>query len=102
VGTYDYPPDVLEQLARHGLRPLPTTPPGLLRDVVSDLYRYEIRSLRQRLLAGRIPRREYAAHVVALRVRYPLLSRPMARWTVIADTPADTHGRADGRMTRAR
>jgi len=71
---------VLEELARHGLAPLPTTSPEQLRDAVRDLYRYEIRRLRGELLAGRIPRRDYAAHVVALRERYPLLSLPVALW----------------------
>jgi len=77
-----YRPAVLEALARHGLRPLPTTPPGQLRDAVRDLYRYEIRRLRSDLLAGRIRKPDYAGHVVELRTRYELLSLPLALWTV--------------------
>jgi hypothetical protein len=82
---YRYHPRVLDALARHGLRPLPTTSPEVLREAVSDLYRYEIRTLRRELLAGRIERRDYAAHVVALRRRYPLLSIPLLLWTTDID-----------------
>ena len=37
---------------------------------------------RDERLAGRIPKGEYAAHVVRLRERYPLLSLPVERWVV--------------------
>jgi hypothetical protein len=84
---YTYHPSVLDALARHGLRPLPTTSPEVLRDAVRDLYKYEIRALRRRLLAGGIERRDYSAHVVELRRRYPLLSLPLPRWTVPPDSP---------------
>lgn len=91
---YTYHPSVLDALARHGLRPLPTTSPEALRDAVRDLYKYEIRTLRRHLLAGRIERRDYAAHVIALRRRYPLLSLPLPLWTVQADPAAgETPGR---------
>ena len=79
--SHTYRPAVLEALARHGLQPLATTPPGQLRDAVRDLYRYEIRRLRQELLAGRIRKPDYAGHVVELRKRYPLLSLPLELWT---------------------
>ncbi len=79
MGTYR--PDILRQLARHGVRPEPTTPPALVRAFVYSLYRYEIRRLRGRLRAGSIARADYAAHVVALRTRYPILSLPVANWT---------------------
>jgi hypothetical protein len=79
--TYRYRPVVLEELAAHGLRPTPATPPQLVRDYLSDLYRYEIRRLKARLLRGDIPKADYNAHVVALRKQYPLLSVPLALWT---------------------
>ena len=41
--SFRYRPDVLEQLARHGVRPRSTTPPELVHELISDLYRYEIR-----------------------------------------------------------
>ena len=64
---YEYAPEALEQLAGHGLRPGPGSRPALVREALSDLYRYEIRRLRQRLLAGDIPREAYSGHVIALR-----------------------------------
>jgi hypothetical protein len=78
---YDYEPAVLEGLGGHGLRPLARTPPQFLRDAVRELYRYEIKSLRSALLAGRFPKAEYAHHVIALRKRYWLLSVPLQLWT---------------------
>jgi hypothetical protein len=77
-----YHQQILDELAGHGLIPRPDTPPQLLRDVVRDLYKYEIRRLRDRLIAGEIPKREYAGHVIALRKRYRVLSVPTALWTV--------------------
>jgi hypothetical protein len=77
-----YRPEILEALAQHGLRPAPHTRPEQLRDAVSDLYRYEIRGLRDSCRAGVFPVGELSARVVALRRRYLLLSTPLARWTV--------------------
>ncbi len=79
---YVYEPRVLEELARHGLKPRPTTSPQQLRDAVRDLYKYEIRRLRGDLLARRFRKQDYAARVVELRRRYPLLSLPVEYWTV--------------------
>jgi hypothetical protein len=85
--TYQYDARILDALSEHGLVPLPGTPPERLRDALRDLYRYEIRRLRDTLLAGKIAKRDYAAHVVALRQKYPLLSLPLARWLVQPDVP---------------
>lgn len=71
---------VLEQLLTHGVRPRPATPPERVRALLNDLYRYELRRLRGRLLAGDIAKRDYAAHVVRLRERYALLSLPVRFW----------------------
>jgi hypothetical protein len=75
-----FSPLVLEALAGHGLSPRPETSVELLRDHVNDLYRYEIRGLRNRLLAGEIPKARYADAVRTLRMRYLLLSLPRDRW----------------------
>ena len=77
-----YRRDVLEHLIRHGVSPTEHTPPTLVRDFVRDLYKYEIRRLRTELLAGRIVRKNYAGHVIALRRRYWLLSVPVHLWLV--------------------
>jgi hypothetical protein len=78
---YQYHANVLDALARHGLKPLRDTPPGTLRDAVLDLYKYEIRRLRHELLAGRIRKSDYAGHIVQLRNRYWLLSLPVQFWS---------------------
>ena len=77
---YEYAPEALETLAGHGLRPGPDTPVALVRDALSDLYRFEIRRLKARLLAGDIPKERYSDHVVALRKQYWLLSVPVQHW----------------------
>ena len=71
--SYEYRPQILEELARHGRRPRPTTPPQQLRDAVRDLYKYEIRRLREELLANRSRKVDYADHVIQLRTLYRLL-----------------------------
>jgi hypothetical protein len=85
---YEYAPEALEVLAGHGLRPGPDTAPGLVRDALSDLYRYEIRRLKGRLLAGEVAKNDYISHVIELRRQYWLLSIPVDRWTrVLNSTP---------------
>ena len=74
AGRFHYRPDVLEQLLRHGVRPTDRTRPGLVRDFVRDLYKYEIRCLRERYLRRDFPKTEYAGRVDALRQRYPVLA----------------------------
>lgn len=73
-------PFILDQLARHGLAPKPDTSPALLREQINDLYRFEIRRLRDRCRAGEFTTRELPARVVELRKRYVLLSIPVERW----------------------
>jgi hypothetical protein len=65
---------VLEQLLVHGVRPNDHTPPELVRAFVRDLYKYEIRCLRERYLGGAFPKIEYARRVDDLRRRYPVLA----------------------------
>ena len=79
--VFTYHQQILDELACHGLVPRADTPPQQLRDAVRELYKYEIRRLRGRLIAGEIAKRDYAGHVVALRKRYWLLSIPTELWT---------------------
>ena len=76
-----YRPEVLEELSRHGLAPRPETAPARLREQINDLYRVEIRALRDRCRAGEFSTVELPGRVVELRKRYMLLSIPMAQWT---------------------
>ena len=79
---YDYQTQVLDELEKHGVRPDPTTPPELVHEYVTDLYRFELRRLRRRQVSGEIPKEDYSDHVVALRKRYLLVSLPMQHWAV--------------------
>jgi hypothetical protein len=79
---YRYDSRILDALAAHGLVPQSGTPPGVLRDAVRDLYKFEIRRLRGDLLAGRVEKRDYADRVVSLRRKYPILSIPVELWLV--------------------
>jgi hypothetical protein len=79
--VYTYHQQVLDALAAHGLIPTATTSPQQLRDALRELYKYEIRRLRDRLIAGGFLKRDYAGLVVELRRRYWLLSVPTELWT---------------------
>lgn len=78
--TYRYRPDVLRVLLEHGLRPQPHTPPSRVHELLSDLYRYELRRLRERLVRREIPKVGYKERVIALRQRYPLVSLKPEFW----------------------
>ncbi|HEV8318476.1 MAG TPA: hypothetical protein VGQ10_13775 [Vicinamibacterales bacterium] len=78
--SYRYKAEVLAQLARHGVQPTPATPPQLVHDFVNDLYRYELRCLRDRLVRREIPKIGYYDRVVELRRKYPLVSLKAHEW----------------------
>ena len=80
TGSYRYRADVLAHLWRHGVQPCATTPPELVRGFVRDLYKYEIRRLRERMLHDDFPKDTYAARVDALRRQYPVLALPARLW----------------------
>lgn len=77
---FEYRPDVLAELLRHGVRPTPRTPPELVHEFVSDLYRYELRRLRDRLLRKEFSRQDYFGKVVELRRAYRLISMRPSEW----------------------
>jgi hypothetical protein len=85
---FQYKPEILAQLLDHGIRPAPATRPASVSGYVSDLYRYELRRLKERLRRKEFPQQEYYARVVELRLRYPLVSLPVHLWTV-PGTPAE-------------
>jgi hypothetical protein len=80
VTTYRYRPQVLEMLWRHGVQPRPTTRPELVHEFVSDLYRIELRTLRDRLVRREIPKAGYSDRVIELRRKYPLISLKPHQW----------------------
>ncbi len=81
---------VREELKKHGLVASPDTDPALIREFLNDLYVYQLRRLRDQLLAGAFPRKEYAERVLALRQHYTLLSLPLSRWVADDETPGAT------------
>jgi hypothetical protein len=78
--AYLYRQEVLEQLLMHGVRPTPETPPQIAYDFINDLYRYELRRLRDALVRGAIPKAGYYDRVVQLRRKYPLVSIKPELW----------------------
>ena len=78
--AYVYRADVLRACERHGIIPSPDTPPALARGFVRDLYCYELRALRDRMLRNAFPKQEYAARVIALRDTYRVLSLRASEW----------------------
>jgi threonine synthase len=55
-------------------------PRALVHGFVRDLYRIEIRRLRERLLKNEFPRKDYASRVIELRRKYPLTSLRPWEW----------------------
>ena len=68
------------RLWRHGVQPTPATRPELVHEFVSDLYRFELRRLRDRLVRREIPKHGYFDRVVELRRKYPLISLKPGQW----------------------
>ena len=60
--------------------PTPDSKPDMVHEFISDLYRFELRRLRERLVRGEIPKARYAVDVVELRRRYPLVSIRAELW----------------------
>ncbi len=74
-------PTVVNDLERHGIEAGDGDTPESLRDRLNDLYLEEVRGLKARQVAGEIPLKKYAAHVQALKERFPLLGLPLSLWT---------------------
>jgi N-carbamoylputrescine amidase len=80
ANLWSYPDDLVAGLERLGVRPTAATPPSLVREFVNDLYRWELRRLRDELRAGRVEKASYHARVVALRRQYWVLTLPPKAW----------------------
>jgi hypothetical protein len=87
-GPYRYRADVLARLWIHGVQPTERTPPELVRNFVRDLYKYEIRRLRERYLHREFPKAEYWTRVDALRRQYPVLALRAQDWIESTADPA--------------
>ena len=89
VRRWSYPPEFRAPLLAMGLDPRVDTPPALVRDAVNDLYRFELRRLRDRLRAGQEAKASYLDRVVALRKKYWLLTFQPDAWETIC---GEKHG----------
>jgi hypothetical protein len=85
--SWTYPDELRVALANFGLAPTPATPPALVRDAMNDLYRYELRRMRDRLRQGAIEKPAYLDLVIATRKRYWPLTLPLAAWERICALP---------------
>jgi hypothetical protein len=79
-GPYRYRAEVLAVVWRHGIMPTERTPPELARGFVRDLYKYEIRRLRERYLRREFSKRDYHVLVERLRNRYGVLAFVPRQW----------------------
>jgi hypothetical protein len=80
-----YPPEFMEALGGLGLAPTPETPVELVRDALNDLYRFELRRLRDRHRRGELPKPQFLETVVRLRKKYWLLTLPLPGWKKICE-----------------
>ena len=80
TGGYCYRAEILVELVRYGVRPTSSTRPEVVHEFVSDLYRHELRRLRDRLLRKEFPKQEYFGRVVELRKRYRIISMRASDW----------------------
>lgn len=80
MALYAYRADVLKALIAHGVVPTDRTPPELARGFVRDLYKYELRELRDRYVRKEFAKKEYADRVVELRNKYPVLALVARQW----------------------
>ena len=56
------------------MKPGTDTRPELVREFVRELYKFEIRRLRDQVRRSAFPRRDYARRVDQLRQAYPVLA----------------------------
>jgi len=80
-----YRPEVLAELARHGLVPRPDTPPDRVYDLLKSIYTFELRAARLRhqereRILGPQSLEPYRRELHAIQERYPVLRLPAHHW----------------------
>ena len=88
--SWSYPPELLAALGPLGLAPTSATPPARTREAADELYKYELRRLRDQLRAGQVERSSYLARVITLRKKYWVLTLPLSAWEKICATSSPT------------
>jgi hypothetical protein len=78
--TFRYREDILAELWKYGVRPTEHTPPELARGFLNELYKHELRKLRDRYMRKEFPKLEYHARVIEIRHKYPALALPPRLW----------------------
>ncbi len=84
--VYRYRDDVLAECRKYGICPTEHTPPALARGFLNELYKFELRKLRERYIRREFPKAEYHRLVIAIRDKYPALALPPRLW-VVNDEP---------------
>jgi hypothetical protein len=79
-----YKREILDQLWAHGVQPAADTSPERVHEFVNDLYRYELRRLRDRLVRREVQKADYYALVVEVRQRYRVLALKPWQWVAPA------------------
>ena len=88
--SWSYPTELLAALGTLGLAPTAATPPAFAREAADELYKYELRRLRDQMKAGQVERSNYLARVIALRKKYWVLTLPLSAWEKICATSSPT------------
>src|SRR5438552_876400 len=57
--VYKYRQDVLAELWKYGVRPTEHTPPVLVRTFINEIYKFELRRLRDCYVRGEFPKHDY-------------------------------------------
>lgn len=78
--VYRYRDDVLAECAKYGVFPTEHTPPALARGFLNELYKFELRKLRDRYIRGEFPKAEYHRLVIGVRDKYPVLALVPRLW----------------------
>lgn len=73
--------EVVAELESHGVVVGADDTPATLRERLNDAYLEDVRKLRDRQRSGQIPLRDYAGHVMRLKLSYPLLAVRLEQWT---------------------
>ena len=78
--VFNYREDVLAECRRYGIFPTEHTPPAVARGFLNELYKFELRKLRDRYIRREFPKAEYHRLVIAIRDKYPALALPPRLW----------------------